>query len=245
MTTRHGGTSSAPFDTMNLRFGIGDHDAVVAENRRRLAAAVAVEAGRLVQPVYLDQVHGHRVVRLTQADARVANAPVADASVTTEHGVACAIQVADCLPVLFAAPGGVAAAHAGWRGLASGVLQATLAALCEAAACRPAEVSAWLGPCIGPRQFEVGNDVVRAFGAASAAAFEPCPSGHKQEQEGQKSATPKWRADLPRLAKERLQALGVGCLSGSPVCTVESPSRFFSYRRDGVTGRMVAVVWRR
>jgi YfiH family protein len=202
----------------------------VARNQRLLEAAAGV------RPVYLKQVHGARVVRLTQADL-APDAPVheADASLTTEYGIACAAQVADCLPVLFAAPGGVAAAHAGWRGLAGGVLEATLKALCEAAQCRPEEVKAWLGACIGPDQFEVGADVLAAFGQAAdtsdAARFKPLREG-------------KWLANLPLLARDRLVALGVGAVSGGDWCTVADESRFFSFRRDGVTGRMVAIVWR-
>ena len=160
----------------------------------------------------------------------------ADASVCTEPGIACTVQVADCLPVLFAAPAarGVAAAHAGWRGLASGVLEATLAALCEAADCAPAEVQAWLGPCIGPRQFEVGADVLQAFGADPAAGADAFFRAH---------APGKWLADLAGLARERLRAAGVTQFSGGDWCTVEDASRFFSFRRDRVTGRMLAAVW--
>lgn len=250
MTTRHGGVSAAPFDSLNLHDGIGDRPGDVACNRRQLTDAIAADAGASVHPVYLEQVHGARVVRLGVADRPpAAGAPGsadpaaaahrADASVTTAHGIACAVQVADCLPVLFAAPGGVGAAHAGWRGLAAGVLEATLAALCEAAACRPGDVQAWLGACIGPRRFEVGADVLQAFGAdrraadgAIRAAFVPLRPG-------------KWLADLAGLARQRLLAGGIGAVSGGGWCTVEQPSRFFSYRRDGVTGRMVAAVWRR
>jgi YfiH family protein len=229
MTTRRGGFSAAPCDSMNLRHGIGDDPAAVHANQQLLAEAIGVT------PVYLNQVHGARVVRLTRADA-AADAPMhdADGSVTTEHGIACTAQVADCLPVLFAAPGGVGAAHAGWRGLAGGVLEATLGALCAAASCEPAQVQAWLGACIGPRHFEVGADVLQAFGvdpAAPSARFQPRAPG-------------KWLADLPGLARQRLRSAGVRDLSGGHWCTVSDASRFFSFRRDRVTGRMVAAVWR-
>lgn len=188
--------------------------------------------------VWLRQVHGARVVRISRADAAADREPhTADASVTTEPGVACVAQVADCLPVLFAAPGGrgVAAAHAGWRGLAAGVLENTLAALCEATGCEPSEVATWLGPCIGPRRFQVGADVLEAFGAdprhVDAQRFAP-------EQPG------KWIANLPRLARDRLERSKVKKIDGGVWCTVEDASRFFSFRRDaGVTGRMAAVVW--
>ena len=176
-----------------------------------------------------------QVVRLSIADVRP-DAPVheADGSVTTEPGIACTSQVADCLPVLFAAPGGVGAAHAGWRGLAAGVLEATLQALCAAAACEPAQVQAWLGACIGPRRFEVGADVLQAFGVD--------PAG--QSPHFRRHAAGKWLADLPALARDRLRSAGVRDLSGGRWCTVEDASRFFSYRRDRVTGRMVAAIWR-
>ena len=227
MTTRAGGASRAPFEGMNLRFEVGDDPQSVAANRVTLAAACAA------QPVWLDQVHGTRVVRLRGAGP--ADAP-ADASITTEPGIACVVQVADCLPVLFAADGAraVGAAHAGWRGLAGGVLEATLAGLCEAADCTPSQVQAWLGACIGPQHFEVGADVLAAFGSpdhpARALHFTPTVPG-------------KWLANLPGLARARLRAAGVERISGGAWCTYADASRFFSYRRDRVTGRMAAVVW--
>lgn len=236
MSTRCGGVSAAPFDSMNVRDGMGDDPDAVARNQSMLAEAIGAA------PVYLDQVHGCRVVRLSSTHAHGAAPPLeADASVTTERGVVCAVQVADCLPVLLAAPGGVAAAHAGWRGLASGVLEATLAALCEATSCAPAAVEAWLGPCIGPRQFEVGDDVRRAFG------HDPGGVGDSPAR----AAVPrfaalgegKWLADLPLLARDRLVAAGVTSISGGGWCTVEQSSRFFSFRRERVTGRMVAAIW--
>jgi polyphenol oxidase len=228
MTTRRGGASCGAFDSMNLRDGLGDEPAAVADNRARLAAAMGA------RPVYLNQVHGSGVVRLTGASPRAV--PMADASLTTERGVACVIQVADCLPVLFAVPGerGVAAAHAGWRGLSLGVLETTLAALCEASDCEAAEVQAWLGPCIGPRRFEVGPEVLEAFGA----------DPRRGDQRGFRAhAQGKWMADLAGLARDRLAAAGVNAISGGRWCTVEDASRFFSFRRDRVTGRMVAAVW--
>ncbi|HEX7439161.1 MAG TPA: peptidoglycan editing factor PgeF, partial [Caldimonas sp.] len=168
--------------------------------------------------------------------ARGAPIHAADASVTTEPGVACAVQVADCLPVLFAAPGGraVGAAHAGWRGLAAGVLEATVGALCEAGDCAPDELQAWLGASIGPARFQVGADVLEAFGSDARAAAAP---RFTPEQPG------KWLADLALLATERLRAAGVAWVGGGGWCTVSDPSRFFSFRRDRVTGRMAAVVW--
>jgi polyphenol oxidase len=180
-------------------------------------------------------VHGTRVVSVTSGDAR-GDPPEADASVTTEPGTACLVQTADCAPVLFAAPRAraVGAAHAGWRGLAGGVVENTLAAVCEAAGCEPAEVDVWLGACIGPRRFEVGADVLQAFGmdplAADPLRFAPARPG-------------KWIGNLPRLARDRLERAGVQRISGGRWCTVEDASRFFSFRRDGATGRLAAAVW--
>ena len=227
MTTRHGGTSAAPFDSLNLKYGIGDDEAAVARNQ-----ALFTEALGGAQPVWLNQVHGTRVVRLTAADLQ---APIhdADASLTTERGVACTVQVADCLPVLFATRGGVAAAHAGWRGLSGGVLEATAAALREATGAD--EVHAWLGACIGPAHFEVGEDVLRAFGADPA---EPDPVRFRPAQPG------KWMADLPQLARDRLRACAIASIGGGTWCTMADASRFFSFRRDRITGRMAAAVWR-
>jgi len=233
MTTRRGGVSEGAFESLNLKPGLGDADSAVAENQARLAAAIGAV------PVWLEQVHGRDVVRLSAGQGGAC----ADASLTTEPGVACVVQVADCLPALFAAPGarGVAAAHAGWRGLAAGVLEATLAALCEAAGCAPQQVQVWLGACIGPGEFEVGADVLRAFGAdelaACGAEAPAAPPRFVPRREG------KWLADLPGLARDRLRAAGVHAVSGGRWCTVADRSRFFSFRRDGRTGRMAAAIW--
>jgi YfiH family protein len=232
MTTRHGGVSAAPFDSLNLRHGIGDESAAVAHNQQRVAAAIGAS------PVWLEQVHGATVVRVTRADAQPGAAVHrADASVTTEQGVACAVQVADCLPVLFVAPGAraVGAAHAGWRGLAAGVLEATLAQVARAGDCGAGDVHTWLGACIGPARFEVGSDVLDAFdarvsGAAASPRFVAQGGG-------------KWLADLPSLARDRLRAAGVRAIDGGHWCTVSDPSRFFSFRRDRATGRMAALIW--
>lgn len=237
MSCRTGGISLAPFGTLNMGVAVGDDPAHVAQNRARLQQVCAA------QPIFLKQVHGNRVVRLTAADAKLHNALLeADASVTTEPGLACTIQVADCLAVLFAAPDGraVGAAHAGWRGLASGVLQATAQAVCELAGCAPVDLSAWLGPCIGPRRFEVGADVLAGFGVDIQ---EGSPTPRFVRHSDPRAEVPKWLADLPGLARDRLNALGVVKLSGGQWCTVEEASRFFSFRRDRVTGRMAAAIW--
>jgi len=233
MSTRAGGVSAAPWDSLNLGNAVGDDQAAVAENRRRFVAATGA------QPLWLQQVHGNRVVRASAAWA-AAQLPQADAAWTDEPDVACVVQVADCLPVLLAAPEGraVAAAHAGWRGLAGGVVEAALSAICSAAACEPRELVAWLGPCIGPRQFEVGADVLQAFGQSPAQA-DPLRFVARARADG----APRWLANLPQLARDRLQRAGVWNVSGGDWCTVEDRVRFFSYRRDGVTGRLAAAVW--
>jgi hypothetical protein len=247
VSTRSGGVSRGPFTSLNLGTAVGDEPEAVNENRRRFAAAIGAV------PVFLRQMHGTRVVRLL-ADGSVdvwrgtvsgvdmndsSASPQADAVFTTGPGRPCVVQIADCLPVLFAAPEGkgVAAAHAGWRGLAAGVLEETVAALCNAAGCSPGELRAWLGPCIGPRQFEVGAEVLRAFGA------EPGVRSRRFLAQGSE----RWVADLPALARDRLAACGVVHVGGGHWCTVEDESRFFSHRRDrprhGSSGRMAAAVW--
>ena len=209
----------------------GDLDQALA-NRAGLAELLGA------RPVFLDQVHGADVVRL-RADWHDDNAPRADAAVSTDPGLAVAILVADCLPVLFTAPGGVAGAHAGWRGLAAGVLEHTVAELCEAAGCEPRDVKAWLGACIGPEAFEVGDEVRVTFEAAAPEAAQCFKPG---------TAPGKWLADLAGLARQRLQAEGVAQLYGNDGsaawCTVNNPLRFFSHRRDRVSGRFAACIWR-
>jgi YfiH family protein len=225
---RTGGVSLAPWDTLNLGDHVGDDPKAVAENRRRFSDALAA------RPVFLKQVHGRGVVRL---DARTPHGAEADACFTTEQGIACTMMVADCLPVLLSDREGrvVGAAHCGWRGLAGGVLEAVCA---EMAASGAGELMAWLGPCIGPEAFEVGPEVRSAFvdqEAAAASLFLPQAQG-------------KFLADLPGLARRRLAALAVAAVHGNDGtrtwCTVADPSRFFSHRRDRVSGRFAASIWR-
>ena len=238
MSTRQGGVSVAPWQSLNLGVAVGDDVLAVADNRARFAAALGA------RPTWLHQVHGIAVRRLRadqadQADPHGAPQQAADAAWTDEPGVACTVQVADCMPVLFAARNGraVAAAHAGWRGLSAGVLEATLRAMQDGADVAPADIVAWLGPCIGRYQFEVGADVLQAFSdPLDADAFLP-----RTRPDG--SAC--WLANLQRLAQRRLTAAGVGAVSVFAACTVEDGSRFFSFRRDGVTGRMAAAVFLR
>ena len=233
MSTRQGGQGRAPFDSFNLR--LDPLDPAGAGNRRAWAEALGAE------PVWLNQVHGNGVVVLERLPAGAVVS--ADASVTATPGRACCVMVADCLPVLFCSDNGraVGAAHAGWRGLAAGVLERTVDALCDLAGCAPAQTQAWLGPCIGPRQFEVGADVLQAFGAdpdAPQALFV-----RRDRPDGQR----RWLADLPGLARQRLRLAGVHRCSGGRWCTVEEASAFFSFRRDGAagpTGRMAAGICR-
>ncbi len=235
-TTRVGGVSQAPFDGFNLGDHVQDDVDAVAQNRALLRARLGG-----ARPVFLSQVHG---VDVAQLNASTSDGTKADACLTPERQVACTIMVADCLPLLFTDDSGqvVAAAHAGWRGLAAGVVEKTVQAMCEQAGVSPAQVRAWLGPCIGPDAFEVGNDVRLAFavhGDTSAAEryFKPHPT-HAQ----------KWLADLAGLARYRLQAMGVSLVAGNDStpewCTLSQRSRLFSFRRDGVTGRFAVCIWR-
>jgi YfiH family protein len=231
-TLRGGGVSGAPYHGAHLADGgfnlglhVGDAAQHVAENRRRLRSIVPAP------PVWLAQVHGTDVqdAALAEPGAMVQ----ADASFSTARNVVCAIQTADCLPVLFCDANArvVAAAHAGWRGLAYGVLAHTVARMRAAGA---GEILAWLGPAIGPQCFEVGPDVVNAFDAfdADADAFSPLAG-----------APDKYLADMYWLARNALQRVGVTRVSGGDYCTVSDAQRFYSYRRDRVTGRIASLIW--
>jgi polyphenol oxidase len=225
VTTRSGGVSAGAYATMNLGRNGRDEASALAENRRRFEAFLPAP------PVALNQVHGAGVARLSRSVVRT---PVADAAVTSVPGVVCSILTADCLPVLFAGRRGnaVGVAHAGWRGLASGVLEATVAALAELDA-PPEDLVAWLGPGIGPAAFEVGADVHSAFcsgDAAAAACFAPHRAG-------------KWLADLYGLARQRLVRAGVTNVRGGGMCTYRDATRFFSFRRERDSGRMASAVW--
>lgn len=233
--------SAAPYAQFNLGDHVGDDPQAVASRRQALAQGLSG------QVVWLNQVHGNRVVRLARQNtsvlvdgANLTSSPVqADGSFTTEPGLICSVMVADCLPVLLAAPDGqgVAALHAGWRGLLGagsgmagvGILETGVQALCHATGSEPGQLQAWLGPCIGPQAFEVGHDVLVAAGPQAASRFMRVSDG-------------KWLADLPGLARDRLQALGVIQTTGGHWCTVSDPGRFFSFRRDRVTGRQAACI---
>lgn len=220
VTVRPGGVSLPPWDSLNLGARSGDDPAAVAENRARLRRLLPGEPG------WLQQVHGTRVVELPAGAGQEA-----DAAWTAQAGVPCVVLTADCLPVLFCDRAGtrVAAAHAGWRGLAAGVLEATVAAL----ACPAEQLLAWIGPAIGQDAFEVGPEVRAAFlehSPAAASAFRP-------------GRGDRWHADLAGLARQRLQALGLPAPGGGRLCTWSDHQRFYSYRRDGRTGRFASVVW--
>lgn len=232
MTVRSGGISGGPYGDlsgkrgMNFGLHVGDSPHNVMANRSLLHDRVPGE------PAWLTQVHGTDVVDA----ARITNAPQADASMTTQRDVVCAIMTADCLPVLFADAAGraVGAAHAGWRGLAGGVLQNTVARMRASGA---EDIHAWLGPAIGPEQFEVGEDVLQAFvtqDELALQAFRPMP-----DKPG------KYLADIYQLARQILAKSGVTQVSGGGFCTVTEAERFYSYRRDGFTGRMAALIWLR
>ena len=226
VTTRQGGVSLAPYDSLNMGLHSGDQRESVLANRRRVAEALALPA----EPRWLKQVHGTGVV--DAADPNLPAVVEADAAQTDRAGVVCAVLTADCLPVLFSDRAGsrVAAAHAGWRGLASGVLTATVRAMQT----DPADLLVWLGPAIGPDAFEVGDEVRQAFidrDPDNRQYFMPSPAG-------------RWLADLYGLAGRELTGLGVGSISGGGFCTYSDDRRFYSYRRDGITsGRLASLVW--
>jgi polyphenol oxidase len=224
-TLRGGGVSAGPYQSLNLGAQVGDAADAVAENRRRVRASLHLPA----EPAWVEQVHGVGVLDL-DAPAH-GPVPCADAVIARRAGNICAVQVADCLPVLFAArdAGAVAAAHAGWRGLAAGVLEATVARLGG----DPAELIAWLGPAIGPAHFEVGEEVRSAFLAHDPAAAQAFAA----------NARGRWQCDLGALARQRLSRSGVSAVFGGGWCTYADPLRFFSYRRDGQCGRMAALIW--
>lgn len=223
-TLRHGGASALPYDSLNLGDHVGDSAQAMAANRAAVKTMLALPS----DPAWLAQVHGTNVV-----DAGIQFAVDADASVTTAAQAVCAVLTADCLPVLFCNRAGTCwgAAHAGWRGLVAGILEATIARL----PARPDRLLAWLGPAIGPDAFEVGQDVHDAFcrhHPEDAAAFAAC------DRPG------KYLADIYRLARARIEQAGVTAIYGGGLCTVSAPDRFYSYRRDGATGRMASLVWR-
>jgi YfiH family protein len=220
-TTRLGGVSQTPYDSLNLGTHVGDNPLHVAANRQRLSDILPSE------PIWMEQVHG----TIVQDAALASCQPQADAAVTRHLDTVCTVMTADCLPVLLCDQAGtvVAAAHAGWRGLSMGVIERTVEAMHVPAD----QLLAWLGPAIGPDAFEVGEDVYQVFvnhDAKAAEAFEA-------------TEQTKWRADIYLLARQRLAALGVARVYGGEYCTFHDTRRFFSYRRDGACGRMASMIW--
>jgi polyphenol oxidase len=221
ITTRRGGVSSGSFASMNLGDHVGDDPDPVRRNRALLTAQLPAE------PKWLKQVHGARVAFVDGA----LYPKEADGAVARQAGTVCAVLVADCLPVLLCNAAGttVGVAHAGWRSMAAGVLEQTVAAM----GATPSTLLAYFGPAIGPQSFEVGDEVRRAFmeiDATDAEAFLPGTPG-------------KWMCDLYELARRRLLRMGVERIFGGGLCTLIEAQRFFSYRRDGATGRMAALIW--
>lgn len=223
-TTRTGGSSDHEYRSLNLGAHVGDEPGAVARNRRRLLDACGLDT----EPCWLRQEHGIGVVEL---GGSLPPAPAADASVARSPGPVCVVLTADCLPVLFADRQGraVAAAHAGWRGLAAGVLRATV----EGMGVPPADLLAWLGPAIGQDAFEVGPEVRERFADADPGAADCFRRG----------AGDRWHADLAGLARRTLAACGVERVYGGSQCTYSDPVRFFSHRRDGLCGRMASMIW--
>ena len=221
VTTRNGGVSAGPYTNLNLGLRVGDDPDDVARNRQRVRVLLPSE------PKWLQQVHG-----TTALDAaNIQGEPIADAAFTRARRVVCTVQTADCLPILLCDLAGtvVASVHAGWRGLASGVIERTV----EATRCPASTLMGWLGPAIGPSAFEVGPDVLEAFArtdSQASSAFVPLREG-------------RYLADLFALARRRLVALGVGQVFGGGFCTYSDASRFFSHRRDRITGRQAAFIW--
>jgi hypothetical protein len=220
-TTRLGGVSSAPYDSFNLGDHVNDAPQAVAKNRQLLSSLMPSE------PVWLQQVHGTVV-----ADADVGSCMIqADASIARHRGSVCVVMTADCLPILLCDEDGtvVAAAHAGWKGLAAGVIEATV----QAMKVEPKKMMAWFGPAISQRAFEVGEEVRTTFIAHNAQAKEAFLPG----------VNGKWQADIYLLARQRLNAIGINRVYGGDLCTYSDPAHFYSYRRDGVTGRMGSFIW--
>lgn len=222
-TTRQGGFSQAPFDSMNVGTHVGDDASVVKKNRDQLKQLINLPNS----PLWLEQVHGTDVIHASSWQ----KSSQADAIYSDQPNHVCAIMTADCLPVLFTDRQGkqVAAAHAGWRGLLNGVLENTVSQFTGARE----DILVWLGPAIGPTQFEVGQEVYAAFTAYSQDAMQAFKVSDQTH----------YLADIYLLAKQRLSALGITQIYGGDFCTVTEKQRFFSYRRDGITGRMVSLIW--
>ena len=226
-TTRQGGVSLPPYKGFNLASHVGDEVQAVRQNRQQLNEVLQLPA----EPVWLEQVHGIEVIDACKAK----NAAKADASTSTESGVVCTVMTADCLPVLICDRNGrgVAAAHAGWRGLAGGIIEATAKRLCQQVDCQTDDLMVWLGPAIGRQAFEVGNEVRDTFINIDIAA----------EQAFVANRPDHWMADIYQLARQALQRIGVDAVYGGERCTYNEEECFFSFRRQATTGRMASLIW--
>lgn len=226
-TTRLKGNSLHPYTSFNLALHVGDDPEHVQSNRKLLSEQLNLAS----EPVWLQQIHSNKVVSLTEE--QLSDIPTADASVTVSANRVCTIMTADCLPILICNQRGtlVAAIHAGWRGLSKGILEATVQAIPE----QRFQLLAWLGPAIGPEVYEVGQDVLESFtnhDPKTITAFKAKPNAHN-----------KWLANMYLLARMRLEALGLTAIYGGDYCTFTDDEHFYSFRRDGITGRMATLIW--
>lgn len=230
VTTRQGGVSKPPYDSLNLAMHVGDNPQAVADNRALLSEHLGLPG----EPNWLEQVHG-----TTVADRYCQPACQADAFYTDQTGEVCAVLTADCLPVFVVERHGreVAVAHAGWRGLLDGVIEQTVARF----AAPPGELLAWLGPAIGPAKFEVGDEVREAF--VTETRRHPIGDHLPVQEAFARQANGRWLADIYLLARYRLARAGINAVTGGDYCTVSDEQMFYSYRRDGVTGRMASLAW--
>jgi YfiH family protein len=233
VTTRQGGVSSSPYDSLNLGDHVGDQPSQVIANRQTLRNQIPTE------PIWLKQTHGIEVSTPDSRSHHASNPVVADAAVTNIPDEVLVIMSADCLPVLFSNADGtvIGAAHAGWRGLCDGILESTVSEILMLANQSSAQdLIAWMGPAIGPESFEVGEDVVGRFQETGLHDLQKCflPIANKPG---------KYLADIYQLARDRLKKVGVNAIFGGDLCTVTDGERFFSYRRDGVTGRFASLIW--
>lgn len=222
-TTRVGGISQSPYHSLNLGDHVGDDPIAVTQNRHTLSKALHLPS----PPCWITQVHGVRVINTQNWQT----GEEADGIYTTIPNAICAVMTADCLPILLCDKKGqyVAAIHAGWRGLADGIIESTIAQ----APCDPKEIMAWLGPAIGPKSFEAGDDVRNIFLSQNPA----------DESGFSILGNSKWLVDMYHIARQRLNAVGVSNIYGEVECTVLNPERFFSFRREGITGRMASLIW--
>ncbi len=238
VTTRMGGYSLPPYKSFNLAMHVGDDPQIVEQNRKRLEELLPSE------PKWLNQIHSSRIINAADIEPQ----PDADGSITAQKNIVSVVMTADCLPALICNRQGsaVAAVHAGWRGLLAGILEQGAEQLLKLSTCQKDEVLVWLGPAIGPNHFEVGDDVRQAFlaraqgrGQSHYESIERCFAKHTKTSDGQN----KYLADIYQLARVRLSAIGVDNVSGGHYCTYSEADKFYSYRRDGVTGRMASMVW--